>query len=75
MQVKSIIFTLLLYISSFFFSNASEKNFINELREGGKLILIRHSIAPGTGDPLNFDIMTAKLNVIYQLKVLNRQKK
>jgi len=33
MQVKSIIFTLLLYISSFYFSNASEKNFINELRE------------------------------------------
>ena len=43
MQIKSIIFTLLLYISSFCFSNAAEKNFINELKDGGKLILIRHS--------------------------------
>ncbi len=48
MQIKSIIFTLLLYISSFCFSNSAEKNFIYELKDGGKLILIRHSIAPGT---------------------------
>ena len=32
------------------------ENLINELEEGGKLIFIRHAIAPGGGDPKNFDI-------------------
>ena len=27
------------------------------LKEGGKLIFIRHAIAPGGGDPLDFDIL------------------
>ena len=29
----------------------------NLLKEGGKLIFIRHAIAPGGGDPLDFDIL------------------
>ena len=32
------------------------KNLINELQKGGKLIFIRHAYAPGGGDPDNFDI-------------------
>ena len=32
------------------------KNLVNELKEGGKLIFIRHAYAPGSGDPENFDI-------------------
>ena len=32
------------------------QNIINELKQGGKLIFIRHAIAPGGGDPINFDI-------------------
>jgi phosphohistidine phosphatase SixA len=35
--------------------NSSEK-FVEMLKEGGKLIFIRHASAPGTGDPDNFDI-------------------
>ena len=34
----------------------SNENLINELRNGGKLIFIRHAYAPGVGDPVNFDI-------------------
>ena len=34
----------------------SNKNLVNELRNGGKLIFIRHAFAPGGGDPVNFDI-------------------
>ena len=34
----------------------SNKNLINELKQGGKLIFIRHAYAPGGGDPDNFDI-------------------
>ena len=32
------------------------KNLINQLENGGKLIFIRHAYAPGTGDPNNFNL-------------------
>ena len=32
------------------------QNIISELKKGGKIIFIRHSYAPGGGDPNNFDI-------------------
>ena len=32
------------------------QNLIKELKNGGKLIFIRHAYAPGGGDPNNFDI-------------------
>ena len=34
----------------------SNKNLINQLEEGGKLIFIRHAYAPGNGDPNNFNL-------------------
>jgi phosphohistidine phosphatase SixA len=34
----------------------SNENLINELKEGGKLVFIRHAYAPGGGDPENFNI-------------------
>ena len=34
----------------------SKKNLIDELKEGGKLIFIRHAYAPGNGDPNNFNL-------------------
>ena len=32
------------------------KDLINQLEEGGKLIFIRHAYAPGSGDPNNFNL-------------------
>ena len=32
------------------------KNLLNQLEEGGKLIFIRHAYAPGGGDPYNFNL-------------------
>ena len=32
------------------------KNLLNQLEDGGKLIFIRHAYAPGTGDPNNFNL-------------------
>ena len=32
------------------------ENLLNQLREGGKLIFIRHAYAPGGGDPDNFNL-------------------
>ena len=34
----------------------SNINMIYELKQGGKLIFIRHAYAPGGGDPINFDL-------------------
>ena len=32
------------------------QNLLNQLKDGGKLILIRHAYAPGNGDPNNFNL-------------------
>ena len=32
------------------------KNLLNQLDDGGKLIFIRHAYAPGGGDPQNFNL-------------------
>ena len=54
MFIKTTIFILIsLTISMKANSNQSS---IDLLKEGGKLIFIRHAIAPGNGDPANFDI-------------------
>ena len=60
MQIRSIIFVCLLSITSFFPAFANEQKVIKDLKEGGKLILIRHSEAPGTGDPENFNLNDCK---------------
>ncbi|MDA9665626.1 histidine phosphatase family protein [Candidatus Pelagibacter sp.] len=55
--MKFIKFLLLLFISINSSVKAdSNQNLINELKQGGKLIFIRHAYAPGGGDPSNFDI-------------------
>jgi phosphohistidine phosphatase SixA len=48
----------ILVLSFFVFSNPASSNekLINSLKEGGKLIFIRHAYAPGTGDPENFNL-------------------
>ena len=52
--INLIIFILL----SVFFSNHvfSDEKIITELRKGGKIIFIRHALAPGNGDPDNFNL-------------------
>jgi phosphohistidine phosphatase SixA len=52
---RSIVIIILIF---FVFSNPvySNEKVINSLKEGGKLIFIRHAYAPGNGDPINFDL-------------------
>ena len=55
--MKFIKFLLILFISiSSPIKADSNQSLINELKNGGKLIFIRHAYAPGGGDPNNFDI-------------------
>jgi len=50
---KLIIFLFFLFYSVDIFANTKA---ISALKEGGKLIFIRHAYAPGGGDPDNFDV-------------------
>ncbi|OUW95253.1 MAG: histidine phosphatase family protein [Pelagibacteraceae bacterium TMED237] len=51
---KIFIFHLLIILS---FSNVfSDEKLISDLKKGQKIIFIRHAIAPGSGDPENFNL-------------------
>jgi phosphohistidine phosphatase SixA len=55
--MKFFKFLLIIFISLTTSIKADlNKNLINELQEGGKLIFIRHAYAPGSGDPNNFNL-------------------
>ena len=55
--MKFLKIILILFISLTMHVKAdSKKNIIENLKEGGKLIFIRHAYAPGGGDPENFNI-------------------
>ena len=55
--MKFIKFLLLIFITINLPVKAElNQNIIYELKQGGKLIFIRHAYAPGGGDPINFDI-------------------
>ena len=51
---KNFIFLFLVIL---YFSNAySDEKLINDLKKGEKIVFIRHAIAPGSGDPENFNL-------------------
>ncbi len=49
----SIFFILNLFISN---NVSADQSVIKELQKGGKIVFIRHSLAPGNGDPDNIDL-------------------
>ena len=49
----SIFFILNLFISN---NVVADQSVIKELQKGGKIVFIRHSLAPGNGDPDNIDL-------------------
>ena len=56
--MKLIKFFLLILLSFNISVKANSNDKIQSLlKEGGKLIFIRHAIAPGGGDPVDFDIL------------------
>ena len=55
--MKFFKFLLIIFISLTTSIKADlNKNLINQLEDGGKLIFIRHAYAPGNGDPNNFNL-------------------
>ena len=53
MKKLILIFSVLLLQLNYSFAN---DKVIESLKEGGKLIFIRHALAPGNGDPENFEL-------------------
>jgi len=49
-------FVLIILIFFYSLSSNGNSNIIEELKKNNKLIFIRHTLAPGNGDPDNFDI-------------------
>ncbi len=76
MKIRIISLLLKLFFFSIFTLqlNASEQAW-NFAREGNKIILIRHSLAPGGGDPTGFKIDDCKTQRNLNKKGINQSKK
>ena len=55
MNLIKFIIIIFIYFLVSIKANSNEQ-LINQLKEGGNLIFIRHAYAPGNGDPINFDL-------------------
>ena len=72
-SIKIFIF-ILVFIAVSIKTNSNEQ--LNDtLKEGGKLIFIRHAYAPGTGDPKNFDIKDCSSQRNLNYKGIEQSKK
>ena len=54
--MKKILLVLFIGLLNLNNSALSSEKILKSLNEGKKLVFIRHAIAPGNGDPDNFDI-------------------
>ena len=73
-KIISLILNLILFSFFSFQINASEQSW-NLAQEGNKIILIRHSLAPGGGDPQGFKIDDCKTQRNLNRKGINQSKK
>ena len=73
-KIISLILNLILFSLFSFQINASEQAW-NSAHEGDKIILIRHSLAPGGGDPPGFKIDDCKTQRNLNRKGINQSKK
>ena len=73
-KIISLILNLILFSLISFQINASEQAW-NLAQEGDKIILIRHSLAPGGGDPPGFKIDDCKTQRNLNRKGINQSKK
>ena len=73
-KIISLIFSLIIFSHFSFQINASEQAW-NLAKEGDKIILIRHSLAPGGGDPPGFKIDDCNTQRNLNGKGINQSKK
>ena len=73
-KIISLILNLFLFFIFTLHLNASEQAW-NLAQDGNKIILIRHSLAPGGGDPVGFKIDDCKTQRNLNKKGINQSKK
>ena len=73
--MKRLISVLILFFFIFLNSAFSNEKIINSLKEGGKLIFIRHAHAPGNGDPENFNLKDCSSQRNLNQEGINQSKK
>jgi phosphohistidine phosphatase SixA len=73
--MKRLISVLVLFFFIFLNSAFSNEKLINSLKEGGKLIFIRHAHAPGNGDPENFTLKNCSSQRNLSQEGINQSKK
>ena len=69
---KNFIFFLLIIFST---PINSQEQLINLFKDGNKLIFIRHAYAPGSGDPINFDLNDCSTQRNLNKEGINQSKK
>lgn len=74
MKYFILIFTLILSIISTSNSFSNDK-IISKLQSGGNIVFIRHAIAPGNGDPENFNIKDCSTQRNLSEEGINQSKK
>jgi len=73
--MKRLISILALIFLVFLNSAFSNEKLITSLKEGGKLIFIRHAHAPGNGDPENFNLKDCSTQRNLNREGINQSKK
>ena len=74
--MKFLKFFIIIFISLITSIKADlNKNLVNQLEDGGKLIFIRHAYAPGSGDPDNFNLIdcSTQRNLNYEGKIQSKK--
>ena len=73
-KIISLLLNVLIFSLFSFHSHSSEQNW-KPAQEGNKVLLIRHSLAPGGGDPTGFKIDDCKTQRNLNRKGINQSKK
>tara|TARA_B100000795_G_scaffold36038_1_gene23727 strand:- start:15 stop:554 length:540 start_codon:yes stop_codon:yes gene_type:complete len=71
MKKKFIVFFLIVFSTPI----NSQEQLINLIKDGNKLIFIRHAYAPGSGDPINFDLNDCSTQRNLNKEGINQSKK
>ena len=74
MRIIKILILIIISTTVSMKSNSNE-TLKDILKEGGKVIFIRHAYAPGTGDPKNFDINDCSTQRNLNKRGINQSKK
>ena len=73
-KIISLLLKVLIFSLFSFYSHSSAQNW-KPAQEGNKIILIRHSLAPGGGDPIGFKIDDCKTQRNLNRTGINQSKK